>query len=91
MFVLPGHITFATEQDIFRFLVMVWGRTSTLSSALPETGAIEDDLVFRGSYVTQSEVGNRALKIAVYLRAICCNRIMWGVEGFEEINIQACR
>ena len=35
--------------------------------------------------------GNSALKIAVfYLRAICCNRIMWGVEGFEEISIRAC-
>jgi hypothetical protein len=32
-------------------------------------------------------VGKSALKIAVfYLRAICCNHIMWGVEGFEEIS-----
>jgi hypothetical protein len=23
-----------------------------------------------------------------YLRAICCNRIVWGVEGFEEITIR---
>ena len=51
--------------------------------------AAEDDLVFRGFYVTNSEVGKSALKVAVfYLRAICCNRIMWGVEGFEEISIR---
>jgi hypothetical protein len=53
----------------------------------PRTGAIEDDIVFRGFYITQSEVGFKSLKVAVfYLRAICCNRIMWGVEGFEEIR-----
>ena len=48
------------------------------------TGQIEDDLVLRGFYITQSEVGN---KVAVfYLWVTCCNRTMWGVEGFEEIR-----
>jgi hypothetical protein len=37
-------------------------------------------------------VGNKALNVAVfYLRAICCNRIMWGVEGLEEISIGRAR
>jgi hypothetical protein len=43
--------------------------------------------MFRSFYVTQSVVGTKAPKVAVfYLRAICCNRILWGVEGFEEMG-----
>ena len=49
----------------------------------------EPDILFRGFYITNSEVGKSSLKIATfYLRAICCNRIMWGVEGFEELTIR---
>lgn len=49
----------------------------------------EPDLVFRGFYVTNSEVGAGSLKLgAMYLRAICQNRILWGVEGFEELTMR---
>ena len=49
----------------------------------------EPDLVFRGFYVTNSEVGAGALKLgAMYLRAVCCNRILWGVEAFEEMTMR---
>ncbi len=49
----------------------------------------EPDLVFRGFYVTQSEVGGGAFKLgAFYLRAVCRNRIFWGVEGFEELTMR---
>ena len=47
------------------------------------------DYVFRGFYVTNSEVGAGALKLgAMYLRAICNNRILWGVEAFEELTMR---
>ncbi len=45
--------------------------------------------MFRGFYVQNSEVGSAALKIAAfYLRAVCCNRILWGVERFEELTMR---
>jgi Domain of unknown function (DUF932) len=75
---------FASDRDVFIFLVddlhpIVIGKT--------KNG--EDDIVFRGFYITQSEVGSSALKLAVfYLRGICMNRILWGVEGFEEMTIR---
>jgi len=48
----------------------------------------DPDLYFHGFYCWNSEVGSKALSIAsFYLRAICQNRNLWGVEGFEEISI----
>jgi hypothetical protein len=47
------------------------------------------DLYFRGFYCWNSEVGSKTLGIAsVYLRAVCMNRNLWGVENFEEITIR---
>ncbi|RZN30494.1 DUF932 domain-containing protein [Bradyrhizobium sp. Leo121] len=75
---------YASDRDVFIFLVddlnpIVIGKT--------KNG--HDDIVFRGFYVQNSEVGARACKICTfYLRAVCCNRIMWGVEGFEEFVIR---
>lgn len=75
---------FGSDKDMFVFLV---------DDTRPiEVGKLDDgspDYMFRGFYVTNSEVGAAALRIATfYLRAICCNRIMWGVENFEQINIR---
>lgn len=75
---------FASDRDVFVFLVD--DRNPISVGKLPNG---DDDLVFRGFYVTNSEVGSSALKIAAfYLRAICCNRIMWGVEGFQEVSMR---
>ena len=47
------------------------------------------DLYFRGFYCWNSEVGSKTLGIACfYLRAVCMNRNLWGVENFEEITIR---
>jgi hypothetical protein len=49
----------------------------------------EPDLYFRGFYAWNSEVGSKTLGIAsFYLRAVCQNRNLWGVEQFEEITIR---
>src|SRR3546814_5209570 len=49
----------------------------------------EPDLFFRGFYCWNSEVGSKTLGIATfYLRAVCMNRNLWGVENFEEISIR---
>ena len=47
------------------------------------------DLFFRGFYCWNSEVGAKTLGMAsFYLRAVCQNRNLWGVEDFEEISIR---
>src|SRR5258706_7732761 len=57
-----------------------------------EAGRLADgspDLYFRGFYCWNSEVGAKTLGIAsFYLRAVCQNRNLWGVEDFEEITIR---
>ncbi len=72
---------YASDRDVFIFLVD--DRNPISIGKLPSG---EDDLVFRGFYVTNSEVGTGSLKIAAfYLRAVCGNRMLWGVEGFQEV------
>ena len=75
---------YASDRDVFLFLV---DDTHPI-----EAGRLRDgspDLYFRGFYCWNSEVGSKTLGIAsFYLRAVCQNRNLWGVEGFEEIAIR---
>jgi len=75
---------YASDRDAFLFLV---------DDAHPiEAGRLPDgspDLFFRGFYCWNSEVGAKTLGIAsFYLRAVCQNRNLWGVEDFQEIAIR---
>lgn len=75
---------FASDRDVFIFLV---DDTHPI-----EVGTLPDgspDLVFRGFYVWNSEVGSKSAGVACfYLRGVCQNRMMWGVEGFTEIKVR---
>lgn len=75
---------YASDRDVFLFLV------DDLSPI--EVGRLPDgspDLFFRGFYCWNSEVGAKTLGIAsFYLRAVCQNRCLWGVENFQEISIR---
>ncbi|RTL79119.1 MAG: DUF932 domain-containing protein, partial [Hyphomicrobiales bacterium] len=75
---------YASDRDVFLFLV------DDLNPI--EAGRLSDgspDLFFRGFYCWNSEVGAKTLGIAsFYLRAVCQNRNLWGVEDFEEITIR---
>lgn len=75
---------YASDRDVFIFLV------DDLNPI--EAGRLPDgspDLYFRGFYCWNSEVGAKTLGIAsFYLRAVCQNRNLWGVEDFEEITIR---
>src|ERR1700752_804727 len=75
---------YASDRDVFLFLV------DDLNPI--EAGRLPDgspDLFFRGFYCWNSEVGSKTLGIAsFYLRAVCQNRNLWGVENFEEITIR---
>ncbi|HTM81575.1 DUF932 domain-containing protein [Asticcacaulis sp.] len=75
---------YASDRDIFLFLV---DDTHPIEAGLLPNG--EPDLYFRGFYAWNSEVGSKTLGIAsFYLRAVCQNRNLWGVESFEEITIR---
>ena len=74
----------ASDRDVFLFLV------DDLNPI--EAGRLADgspDLYFRGFYCWNSEVGAKTLGIAsFYLRAVCQNRNLWGVDDFQEIIIR---
>ncbi|MEJ7933853.1 DUF932 domain-containing protein [Sphingobium sp. AN558] len=75
---------YASDRDVFLFLV---DDTHPIEAGRLPNG--DPDLYFRGFYCWNSEVGSKALGIATfYLRAVCMNRNLWGVENFEEINIR---
>ena len=75
---------YASDRDVFLFLV------DDLNPI--EAGRLPDgspDVFFRGFYCWNSEVGAKTLGIAsFYLRAVCQNRNLWGVEDFQEITIR---
>lgn len=75
---------YASDRDVFMFLV---DDTHPI-----EIGKLPDgspDLVFRGFYAWNSEVGSKTLGLATFLlRGVCMNRNLWGVEGFEELTIR---
>ncbi|WP_066768086.1 hypothetical protein [Sphingobium sp. CCH11-B1] len=75
---------YASDRDVFLFLV---DDTHPIEAGKLPNG--EPDLFFRGFYCWNSEVGSKSLGIATfYLRAVCMNRNLWGVENFEEISIR---
>ncbi|CAG0982603.1 MAG: DUF932 domain-containing protein [Rhizobiaceae bacterium] len=75
---------YASDRDVFLFLV---DDLNPIEAGRLSNG--EPDLYFRGFYCWNSEVGARTLGIAsFYLRAVCQNRNLWGVEDFEEITIR---
>jgi hypothetical protein len=49
----------------------------------------DPDLVFRGFYVWNSEVGSKSLGISTFLlRGVCQNRCLWGVQDKHSITIR---
>ena len=75
---------YASDRDVFLFLVD--DRNPIEAGTLPDGSP---DFFFRGFYCWNSEVGAKTLGIAsFYLRAVCQNRNLWGVEDFQEISIR---
>jgi len=75
---------YASDRDVFLFLC---DDLNPIEAGRLPSG--EPDLYFRGFYCWNSEVGSRTLGIAsFYLRAVCANRNLWGVEQFEEVTIR---
>lgn len=75
---------YASDRDVFLFLV---DDLNPIEAGRLPSG--EPDLYFRGFYCWNSEVGAKTLGMAsFYLRAVCQNRNLWGVEDFQEITIR---
>jgi hypothetical protein len=75
---------YASDRDVFIFLV---DDLNPIEAGRLPNG--DPDLYFRGFYAWNSEVGSKTLGIAsFYLRAVCSNRNLWGVEDFQEITIR---
>jgi hypothetical protein len=72
---------YASDRDVFMFLV---DDLNPIEVGKLRNG--EPDLMFRGFYVWNSEVGSRTFGFAsMYLRGVCQNRNLWGVEGLQQI------
>lgn len=75
---------FASDRDVFLFLV-----DDTHPVEIGKLANGDPDLVFRGFYAWNSEVGARTAGCAsFFLRGVCMNRNLWGVEDFQEIRIR---
>ena len=75
---------FASDRDVFLFLV---DDRNPIEVGKLANG--EPDLMFRGFYMWNSETGSKTAGIAaMYLRGVCMNRNLWGVENFQEIKIR---
>lgn len=75
---------FASDRDVFLFLV---DDTHPITIGKLPNG--DDDVVFRGVYAWNSEVGSKTIGVAAfYMRGVCQNRNLWGVEGFREFTFK---
>lgn len=74
---------YASDRDVW--IMLVDDRNPIEIGKLPDGNP---DLVSRGFIVTNSEMGTSALKVmAFYFRAVCANRIIWGVENFQTVQM----
>lgn len=75
---------YASDRDVFMFLV---DDTHPIEIGKLPNG--DPDLVFRGFYTWNSEVGSRSLGISTFLlRGVCQNRCLWGVEDKSTMLIR---
>lgn len=75
---------YASDRDVFLFLV---DDTHPIEIGKLPNG--DPDLVFRGFYAWNSEVGDKSLGFAtMLLRGVCANRILWGVQDVEKLVVR---
>jgi hypothetical protein len=75
---------YASDRDMFVFLA---DETHKIEIAGRRDG--KPGQMSRGFFVWNSEVGSATLGIATFLfDYVCCNRIVWGAKGYEEIKLR---
>lgn len=75
---------FASDRDMFIFLADETNRIELPNRRNGRTGSLA-----RGFFLWNSEVGSQTLGLGTFLfDYVCCNRIVWGAEGYKEIRIR---
>lgn len=75
---------YASDRDMFVFLADEDHRFTVPNRRNGQSGEMA-----RGFFVWNSEVGKCTLGIATFLfDYVCCNRIVWGAESYQEIRIR---
>lgn len=75
---------YASDRDCFLFLA---DEANPISIGKLPNG--DDDLVSRGFYVWNSEVGSTSFGIATFLfRYVCQNRIIWGQSHYQQLTFR---
>lgn len=75
---------YASDRDMFVFLADEKNRITVPDRRNGQSGEMA-----RGFFVWNSEVGSKTLGIATFLfDYVCCNRIVWGAEGYQEITLR---
>ena len=73
---------YASDRDMFVFLADERNRIEIPNRRNGEKGSLA-----RGFFVWNSEVGKMSFGVAMFLfDYVCCNRIVWGAEGYTEIR-----
>lgn len=74
---------YASDRDMFVFLADEKNRIEIPNRRNGQSGSLA-----RGFYVWNSEVGKTSFGLAMFLfDFVCMNRIVWGMEGYEEIRL----
>ena len=75
---------YASDRDMFVFLADEVNRVQLPNRRDGQSGSLA-----RGFFVWNSEVGASTLGVAMFLfDYVCCNRIVWGAQGFKETKIR---
>lgn len=75
---------FASDRDMFVFLADEDHRIEIANRRNGQSGSLA-----RGFFIWNSEVGSATFGISTFLfDYVCCNRIVWGAEGYQEITIR---
>lgn len=75
---------YASDRDVFIFLV-----DDTHPIEIGKLSNGEPDLIFRGFYVWNSEVGSKSMGISTFLlRGVCQNRNLWGQQDVQSMMIR---
>jgi hypothetical protein len=80
---LENTTIYGSDRDIFVFLA------DPDPIVIGTTAGGQPDILYRGFYVRNSEVGASTYELCtMYFRAVCQNRIIWGVEGRNVVRIR---
>ena len=75
---------YAGDRDMFIFLANEDHRIE-----IPNRRDGKPGTLARGFFVWNSEVGSKSFGIATFLYDyVCCNRMIWGAEGFKEVTMR---